>query len=79
MKKPTLANYWHPIAPIDEIADELKNIRSEILDLCRSIREACPGIGQYQPIRSALRTSLKGHLHNRQQLVNERERLQDNY
>lgn len=64
---------------IDEIADELKNIRSEILDLCRSIREACPGIGQYQPIRSALRANLEGHLHNRQQLVNERERLQEDY
>ncbi|MCW9035392.1 MAG: hypothetical protein OQJ97_14310 [Rhodospirillales bacterium] len=64
---------------IEDIADELKSIRTDILALCRSIREACPDIGQHKPIRSALRSALQSHLHNRKALVVERERLQDNY
>ncbi len=64
---------------IEDIADDLKGIRTDILDLCRSIRKACPDIGQHQPIRSALRSALQAHLRNRASLVAERERLQDNY
>ncbi len=64
---------------IGNIADELKNIRSDILALCHSIREACPSIGEHQPIRSALRQSLQSHLSNRVALVAERERLRNNY
>jgi len=64
---------------IDEIADELKNIRSNVLALCRSIREACPGIGLHRPIREALRGTLQGHLYNRQKLIAERERLRENF
>jgi len=64
---------------IEDIADELKSIRSEVLELCRSIREACPDIGQHKPIRSALRSALQALLRNRASLVAERERLQDDY
>ncbi len=64
---------------IEDIADELKNIRTDILELCRSIRKACPDIGQHKPIRSALRSALQAHLRNRKDLVAEREQLQDNY
>ncbi len=64
---------------IEDIGDELKNIRTDILALCRSIREACPDIGQHKPIRTALRQSLQFYLQNRKSLINERERLQDSY
>ncbi len=64
---------------IEDIADDLKSIRIDILALCRSIRKACPDIGQHKPIRSALRGALQSHLRNRKTLVAERERLQDNY
>jgi|TARA_B100001964_G_scaffold102975_1_gene115145 hypothetical protein len=64
---------------IEDIADELKSIRTDILALCYSIRQTCPTIGQYQPIRSALRSSLQALLRNRASLVAERERLQDDY
>jgi hypothetical protein len=64
---------------IEDIADDLKSIRTDILTLCHSIREACPDIGQHKPIRSALRSALQSHLRNRKALVAERERLQDNY
>ncbi len=64
---------------IKDIADDLKSIRTDILALCRSIRKACPDIGQHKPIRSALRSALQSHLRNRKALVAERERLQDNY
>ena len=64
---------------IEDIAEELKSIRSQILDLCRSIRKACPDIGQQKPIRSALRSALQTLLRTRASLVAERERLQDNH
>lgn len=64
---------------IDEIAGELVSIRTDILTLCRSIRQACPGIGHHQPIRKVLRTTLQSHRQNRAALVRERDRLQDNY
>ncbi len=64
---------------IEDIAEELKSIRSQILVLCRSIRKACPDIGQHKPIRSALRSALQTLLRTRASLIAERERLQDNY
>jgi len=64
---------------VEDIADELKSIRIDILALCHSIREACPDIGQHKPIRSALRKSLQALLRSRASLIAERERLQDNY
>ncbi len=64
---------------IEDIANELKSIRTDFLALCRSIREACPDIGQHQLIRSALRSALQALLRNRASLVAERDRLQDDY
>lgn len=62
---------------IEEIAEELKQVRANILALCGSIREACPGIAPYQPIRSALRGTLQAHLHHRVELIAERDRLRE--
>jgi len=64
---------------INEIAIELKNIRVEILELCRSVRQSCPEIGEHQPIRYALRQVFQQHLQNRQSLMRERERLRENF
>jgi len=64
---------------IDEIEVELKNIRVDILDLCRSVRKSCPIIGEHQPIRYALRQVFQQHLHNRQSLICERECLRENF
>jgi len=64
---------------IENIAEELKNIRAEIMALCRSIREACPGIEKHKPIRSALRSALQSLLRNRASLIVERDRLEGDY
>ena len=64
---------------IEEIGEELKGIRSEILELCQSIRKACPEIGQHKPIRSALRRALQGLLRDRNSLISERQDLEDDY
>ena len=66
-------------ARVDEIAEDLKHVRSEILALCRSMREACPSIGHYRPIREALRGTLQAHLQNSAELVDERERLREDF
>jgi hypothetical protein len=64
---------------IENIAEELKDIRAEIMALCRSIREACPGIEKHKPIRSALRSALQALLRNRTSLIAERDRLEGDY
>ena len=64
---------------IEEIDAELKNVRAEILELCQSIRKACPEIGQHKPIRSALRRALQGLLRDRNSLISERKDLEDDY
>jgi hypothetical protein len=57
----------------------LKDVRAEIMALCRSIREACPGIEKHKPIRSALRSALQSLLRSRTGLIAERDRLEDDY
>ena len=64
---------------IEEIDAELKGVRAEILELCQSIRKACPEIGQHKPIRSALRRALQGLLRDRNSLISERKDLEDDY
>ena len=64
---------------IEEIGAELKNVRAEILELCQSIRKACPEIGQHKPIRAALRRALQGLLRDRNSLISERKDLEDGY
>ena len=64
---------------IEEIGEELKSIRTEILDLCQAIRKACPEIGEHTPIRSALRGTLQRLLRDRVSLLAERDKLEENY
>ena len=64
---------------IEEIGAELKNVRAEILELCQSIRKACPEIGLHKPIRLALRRALQSLLRDRNSLISERKDLEDDY
>jgi len=70
---------------LEDIAGELTTVRKDILDLCRSIREAseaceaCPALAEHKPIREALRGALQNHLRHRLGLREERDRLQAEY
>ncbi|PIW31136.1 MAG: hypothetical protein COW30_00430 [Rhodospirillales bacterium CG15_BIG_FIL_POST_REV_8_21_14_020_66_15] len=64
---------------LEDIAGELTTVRKDILNLCRSIREACPALAEHKPIREALRGALQNHLRHRLGLCEERDRLQAEY
>ncbi|MBF0250382.1 MAG: hypothetical protein HQL35_07130 [Alphaproteobacteria bacterium] len=64
---------------LEDIAGELTTVRKDILDLCRSIRAACPALSDQKPIRAALRGALQNHLCHRLGLREERDRLQAEY
>lgn len=64
---------------IAEIGDDLKVIRGDILALCKQAREACPAVADFEAIKDAIRSRLRGYLSARADLMCERQKLTDNF
>jgi hypothetical protein len=66
-------------AQIEEISDQLKALRLDVLALCKEIKARCASIKESPAIAAALRAQIKSALRERETLRNRRAALEDNF